>query len=110
MAELRNLPTEIPENLAALLTPKHYQIVSMALSSSEDFYLSVLTFADKETISEEEYYGDTMYFALEGETLITIGTKIYTLKTGDVFMVKAHTAHAVGGKGAIKLMQLTVKE
>ncbi len=110
MAILRNLPTEEPKNFSSLLTPKQNQIVSTALSDSEDFQLSVFTFADKETVSEEEYFGDTMYFVLDGETYITIGEKSYLLKTGDVFKVNAHILHAIGGKGEFKVMQLTVKE
>lgn len=110
MAILKNLPTEEPKNLSSLLTPKQNQIVSMALSDSEDFQLSVLTFADQETVSEEEYFGDTMYFVLEGETFVTLGEKSHLLKTGDVFKVNAHVLHAIGGKGKFKVMQLTVKE
>ena len=110
MAILRNLPTEEPKNFASLLTPKQHQIVSMALSDSEDFQLSIFTFADKETVSEEEYFGDTLYFVLEGETYITIGEKAYPIRMGDVFKVKAHILHTIGGKGEFKVMQLTVKE
>lgn len=110
MAILRNLPSEEPKNLSSLITPKTNQIVSMALSKSEDFQLTVFTIADKETVSEEEYFGDTMYFILEGETYITIDDKIHTLKTGDVFKVPAHIIHSIGGKGEFKLLQLTVVE
>lgn len=110
MAILRNLPTDEPKKFANLLTPKQNQIVSMNIFANEDLQLSIFTFANKETVSEEEYIGDTMYFILEGETYITIGDKPYTLKAGDVFKVPAHTFHGIGGKDEFKMLQLTVKE
>ncbi len=108
MANLRNLPTENPMQLASLITSKKNQIVSMALSNSEHLQMSLFTFADKETVSEEEYFGDTMYFVLEGETQINKDGKEYILKAGDVFMVPAHVLHAIGGESEFKLLQITV--
>ncbi len=110
MANLRNLPTEIPMQMASLITPKKNQIISMALANSEHLQMSLFTFADKETVSEEEYFGDTMYFILEGETQINQNGKEYLLNTGDTFMVPAHTLHAIGGKGAFKVLQITLNK
>ncbi|WP_099469476.1 cupin domain-containing protein [Konateibacter massiliensis] len=110
MGYLRNLPTEEVKNLASLITSKKNQIVSMNISNSDQLQISLFTFADGETISEEEYYGDTMYLVIEGETYITQGEQKYYLKTGDTLMVPANTSHEVGGKGAFKLLQITVSE
>ncbi|AMJ41374.1 cupin domain-containing protein [Anaerotignum propionicum] len=110
MATLRNLPTDNPECFSEMITPKKNQVVSMLLSSSEHIYVTLFTFADKETVSEEEYFGDTLYYVLEGETLIKQGEKMSHLKTGDVFSVPAHTLHAIGGKGSFKVLQITVNE
>lgn len=110
MANLRNLPTEKPLCMADMITPKNNQIVSMALSKSDNVHISLFTFANKETVSEEEYYGDTMYFMIEGETYIKLDGENYHLKQGDVFSVKAHRLHAIGGIGEFKVMQITVNE
>lgn len=110
MATLRNLPTEKPDCLASLIAPKHNQIVSMALAASDQIQLSLFTFADKETVSEEEYFGDTMYYVLEGETYLKLKDSVHHLKTGDVLSVAAHTLHAIGGKGAFKVLQITINE
>lgn len=61
----------------------------MNFSASEHIQIILFTFADKETVSEEEYYGDTMYLVIEGETYITKKEEKYHLKTGDIFMVPA---------------------
>lgn len=70
--------------------------------------ISLFSFADQETVSEEEYYGDTMYLVIEGETFITQKEEKHHLKQGDILMIPAHTLHGVGGKGAFKLLQITV--
>ncbi|WHH58689.1 cupin domain-containing protein [Petroclostridium sp. X23] len=110
MEILRNLPIEIPMALASLITPKKNQIVSMTLSQSKQLQIILFTFADKETVSEEAYLGDTMYLVIEGETYITKEDIRYHLKEGDTLMIPAHTLHAIGGKGAFKLLQITVNE
>ncbi|MGC6175091.1 cupin domain-containing protein [Lacrimispora sp. 38-1] len=110
MACLRNLPTKAAKELASLITPKKNQIVSMNLSQSDHLQISLFTFADQETVSEEEYYGDTMYLVIEGETFITQKEEKHHLKQGDTLMVPARTVHAVGGKGSFKLLQITVND
>lgn len=110
MANLRNLPTETPMQLASLITSKKNQIISMALSNSEHIQMSLFAFADKETVSEEEYFGDTMYLVIEGETQINQNGKEHLLKAGDIFMVPAHTLHAIGGESAFKMLQITLNE
>ncbi|MFA5528205.1 MAG: cupin domain-containing protein [Peptostreptococcales bacterium] len=110
MERLRNLPTEKPMEIASLIEPKKDQIISMALSKSNHVQMSLFTFSDKETVSEEEYFGDTMYLILEGETFITQNGKELLLKTGDTLMVPAHTLHAIGGKGAFKVLQITLNK
>ncbi len=67
METIKNISTEIPENLAGLIQPETNQIVSMTLSNSDHVGASLFTFAEGEMVSEEEYLGATMYYLLEGE-------------------------------------------
>lgn len=110
MSILRNLPQEMPRAFKDLIEYKKNQIVSMALSESDHFQVFLFAFSDNETISEEEYFGDTMYHILDGETYLTQGDTKHHLKEGDVFSVAAHSVHSVGGKGPCKLLQITVSE
>lgn len=110
MENFKNLPKGKPEPLTSLITAKKNQIISMALSNSKHMQMSIYAFADKETVSEEKYFGDTMYLVLEGETQIEKEGKRYDLKTGDTFMVPAYTLHAIGGDTAFKLLQITLNE
>ncbi len=110
MSTLKNLPIEQPVQFGCLIQPKINQIVSMALSQSKHIQISLFTFADKETVSEEEYFGDTMYLLIDGETLITQGESVLHLNAGDALCVPAHTLHSIGGKEAFKVLQITVNE
>lgn len=108
MAHFRNLPTEAPQNLASLITPKQNQVISMALSKSDNFQMALFTFADKETVSEEAYNGDTIYLIVEGETIISEEQREHHLKYGDVLCIPEGVLHAIGGKGSFKVLQITI--
>lgn len=107
MDSLKNVPTE-PALLTELINAKKNQVVSMALSKRDDVTVSVFSFSDNEGISEEEYFGDTLYYVLEGKMSIGINGKTYELKQGECMEVKAKTAHAIGSKTAFKVMQITL--
>jgi len=110
MAVLKNLPKDKPLQIASMIQTKANQIVSMALSDSEHIQMMLFAFADKETVSEEEYFGDTMYLVIEGEAIIKQKENAHFLKAGDVFFVPSHTLHSIGGKESFKLLQITISE
>ncbi len=107
MNSLKNVPTE-PAMLAELINAKENQVVSMALSKRDDVTISVFSFSDNEGVSEEEYFGDTLYYVLEGEMSVSINEKTYELKQGECMAVEAKTSHAIGSKTAFKVMQITL--
>ena len=107
MNSLKNVPTE-PAMLAELINAKKNQVVSMALSKRDDVTVSVFSFSDNEGVSEEEYFGDTLYYVLEGEMSVSINEKTYELKQGECMAVEAKTSHAIGSKTAFKVMQITL--
>lgn len=107
MDSLKNVPTE-PTLLTELINAKKNQVVSMALSKRDDVTVSVFSFSDNEGVSEEEYFGDTLYYVLEGEMSISINEKTCELKQGECMAVEAKTSHAIGSKTAFKVMQITL--
>ena len=110
MAMLKNLPVDKPKAMKELIDIRKKQVVSMALSKSDSIQMSVFSFADEEMVSEEAYFGDTMYMILEGETKVELGNESFTMKEGDTFMVPSKTLHAIGGIGPFKMLQITIKE
>ena len=71
-------------------------------------YMTVLAFDDGESVSEEEYFGDMLYYAIEGSCDIVLPNRRVALAAGEVLMVPAHVLHAVEGRSAFKLLQVCV--
>ncbi len=107
---IKNISTETPEQLVALIEPKANQIVSMALSNADHVQVTLFCFADGEMVSEEEYPGATMYYLLEGTTKITRNGRDFILGTGDTLCVPAQVLHTVGGLSAFRMLQITIHQ
>ena len=110
MNTLRNLPTESPSSLASLIDIREGRVVSMALSRSDTCQMMLMAFGTGESVSEETYFGDTLYTVVEGEMPLFIGSTKHLLKTGDSLMIPAVTLHAIGGEGSFKLLQITLQK
>ncbi len=109
---LRNLPTDTAASLASLIDIKPGQVSSMALTRDAGFDLTLLAFAPGESVSEEEYFGDTLYLLVEGSARLTLPDSEVTLQAGEVFCVPAHILHAVEpiNKSGFKILQLNARE
>lgn len=107
MEQLRNLPSD-PAALLGLIDYQPGSVVSMALSRSEHVAVTLFAFDEGDGVSEEFYPGDTLYLLLEGEMPLRRGGASALLRAGDCVRVPAGQAHAVGGQGRFKLLQLTL--
>ena len=105
---LRNLPVQQPAALSELISIQPGRVVSMALSRSEHCQMTLLAFGDGESISEECYFGDTLYYILEGALYVSVGEDSRCLQTGDCLAVPTHTPHAVVAPDGCKLLQITL--
>ncbi len=108
MQNFRNLPVDHAQALSQLITIQPGRVVSMALSRNNHCQMTLLAFADGESVSEECYFGDTFYYVLEGEMPLQCGETAHTLHAGDCIAVPANTLHAIGGSSPFKLLQITV--
>ena len=100
---LRNLPTDAAANLAQLIDIRPGQVSSMALTRNAGFDLTLLAFAPGESVSEEEYFGDVLYYLADSRI---------ALEAGQVLRVPAHVEHAVEGANSegFKLLQLNTHQ
>lgn len=105
MESLKNIP-ELPTPLQALIPIQPGQIISMALSKNEKVSITLFGIAQGESISEEEYAKDTMYYILEGKATLSFHTEKHTLNTGDCIAVPAGRIHAIDALGALKMLQI----
>ncbi len=109
MDHLRNLPIDHIESLSEMIEIRPNRVVSMALSKNEHCQMTLLAFADGESVSQEQYFGDTLYYVLDGEMPLVIGDKEYLLHSGDCMAVPSGVLHAVGGTTPFKLLQITLQ-
>lgn len=105
---LRNLPTEQAEALSGLITDRKNQVVSMALSQRPGIQMTLLAFSAGEDVSEEQYFGDTFYYVVQGNAVIRFSGQDIPVMEGEVLMVPADTLHALVGNGAFKILQITL--
>lgn len=106
MGNIKNISTEMPQNLSDLISIKENQVVSMSLSTSEAVQMMLLSFAEGEGVSEEAYFGDALYYMVEGEARVEMDKKEVILRAGEVFKVSEQTLHAIYGNGAFKILQI----
>ena len=108
MDALRNLPTDGPRKLAELIDIAPGRVVSMAMSRREGCQMTMLAFGEGESVSEECYFGDTLYVVPGGGLAVSVGGVVHELAEGDCMAVPAGTEHAVAARGGCKLWQITL--
>ena len=104
----RNLPVHSAESLKAMIEVKTHRVISMALTKSDNVQMTLFAFDKGEDVSEESYFGDTLYMCVEGVVIIKLQEKTIRLREGEVFMVKSEKLHAVSGEAAFKMLQITL--
>lgn len=104
---LRNLPIDNPKQLTELIAVKPGQVSSMSLSSIDDA-ASIMLFAysEGESVSEERYPKNVLYYVIEGSLDITFADRRVPMQAGDIFMVEHNVEHAVEPKSAVKVLQI----
>ena len=109
MKQFRNVPTEQGALLSQMVDIQPGRVVSMALSKNEHCQMTLLAFADGESVSEECYFGDTLYYVVEGTMPLQMETRTAVLRTGECMAVPAGMLHAVGGTEPFKVLQITLQ-
>lgn len=101
----KNLPTGSATPLATLVEARPGQVSSRSLTRIGDpLAATLLAFAEGESVSEETYAGDTLYYLVEGKAEVNA----VQMTAGDVLKVPAGTPHAVRPAPAAKILQLTL--
>ena len=105
---LRNLPTQQPQQLTQLIQIQPGRVVSMAMSRQEHCQMTLLAFGDGESISEECYFGDTLYYILEGALYVSVWEDSRCLQKVACLAVPADRPEAVVAPDGCKLLQITL--
>ena len=107
---LRNLPQDAPAPLSSLVNARPGQVSSKSLVKDCELDMMAVACAAGESVSEERYFGDTLYLCTEGGMRVSWEGGSADLSCGDVFCVPSLREHAVEGSGgsSYKYLQLTV--
>jgi len=107
--------TEAKENLAEqVIDPRDlvaYQqgsIVSRMLVYSKSGTITVFAFDAGEGLSEHTAPYDAVLQVLDGETLVTIAGKEYSMQAGDLIIMPATIPHAVQAVTRFKMMLMMI--
>lgn len=109
---LRNISNEKAEQLSGMIESKPGQVSSMSLTRNAGFDMTLLAFASGESVSEEEYFGDVLYYVLEGALKVVFENSQILVSQGEVLKVDAHVVHAIEGldEQAFKVLQINTYE
>lgn len=108
---LRNIPTEAPAQLASLVTACPGMVASRSLTRDADASMTLLVFSPGESVSEEVYPQDVMYYLVEGAATVVLRDRRVEMRAGDVLCVAAGEPSAVEGTdpaAGFKLLQVAV--
>ena len=92
--------------LADLVTVKPGVVASLALTGDSTLF----AVAEGESISEELYEGDMIYYVLSGQLAVVAGDERYELNDGEAIRVSARKEHRIEAGTSLKMVQTFVKE
>lgn len=104
----KNLPVNQSKKLADLIEVEKNQVISMAIAKGNNVQAMLLGLSKGELISDEEYFGDTMYYVIEGKINVVKKDEKIELNKNDILLVKEHEIHALEIEENTKLMQMTM--
>lgn len=110
MKYLKNVPNTEVAALEGLISIREGQIVSMAMSRSDQTQIVLFAIAAGELISEEIYPGDTLYYVLSGGIQIRQDQEVLLVRAGEALAVCADILHSLQALQDTKLLQITVNE
>ena len=84
-------------------------VVSRTVISQTGGTVTLFAFDKGEGLSEHTAPFDALVLVLEGEALITISGKEYTVKQDEMLIMPAHQPHALKANSAFKMMLVMIK-
>ncbi len=107
---IRNVPTDEAASLASLVNAREGTVSSRSLTRGEGFGMFLFAFAAGESVSEETYLEDAMYYQVEGCSMVRFDDRVARLAPGDVLAVPAGISHAIEPADAygFKILQVFV--
>lgn len=86
------------------------RVVSRTFAQSKPLSVTLFAFDKGEEISLHAAAGDAMVYVLDGQTQITIGEELFTVKKGETIVMPANIPHALLAIERFKMLLIVVYE
>ncbi len=107
LSEIKDLTTAL--KLKDIVAYQEHSVVSRELIRKPAGTLTVFAFDQGEGLSEHTAPFDAVVCILEGEALITIAKKPYTVKEGEMLIMPANKPHALQAVTKFKMLLVMIK-
>lgn len=105
---IKNIEFSTPLAMDTLVMYQEGQVVSRTLAQNKHMNMTLFAFDKNEEISSHASSGDAMVYILDGESEVTIGEDIFTVKAGETIVMPAGIPHALLAKERFKMMLIVV--
>lgn len=103
------LPEKVSMVLAEQIGYRQYQIVSKKLAQQDEVHVSLFSFDQGESVSEQSNSEDIIIFVLEGQMAVEM-PEIFTAKQGEVLAIPRNTMHRVYAIECSKIFQFSTNK
>ncbi|HSN66286.1 MAG TPA: cupin domain-containing protein [Fusibacter sp.] len=105
---IKNIEFSTPLAMETLVMYQEGQVVSRTLAQNKHMNMTLFAFDKNEEISSHASSGDAMVYILDGESEVTIGEDLFTVKAGETIVMPAGIPHALLAKERFKMMLIVV--
>ena len=107
---IKNIKSETVVHLSDMVGIKPGVIASMSLVDNALCHSKLFAVSEGESISEELYKGDMIYFVLEGQMTVLVEGSEKKLGPGDILRVRADIEHEIKAGSSFKMVQTLILE
>jgi len=105
---IKNIEFSAPHVMETLVMYQEGQVVSRTLAQNKHMNMTLFAFDKNEEISSHASSGDAMVYILDGESEVTIGEDVFTVKSGETIVMPAGIPHALLAKERFKMLLIVV--
>lgn len=105
---IKNIEFSAPLVMETLVMYQEGQVVSRTLAQNKHMNMTLFAFDINEEISSHASSGDAMVYILDGESEVTIGDDVFTVKAGETIVMPAGIPHALLAKDRFKMLLIVV--
>ena len=105
---IKNIEFSTPLAMETLVMYQEGQVVSRTLAQYKHMNMTLFAFDKNEEISSHASSGDAMVYILDGESEVTIGEELFTVKAGETIVMPAGIPHALLAKERFKMLLIVV--